>query len=133
MTYTKRWKTPNISISVNASNKQDLMSKSKVDASSSFYQSPTSLSSTITEDTSTLPSINFRVARRKLFKNIPQDSWIGNIQWDYNSRLVNNSKNFYEAEEAIDLSLIHISEPTRPLYISYAVFCLKKKKILFQK
>ena len=27
---------------------------------------------------------------------------------------------------AILLSLIHISEPTRPLYISYAVFCLKK-------
>ena len=26
------------------------------------------------------------------------------------------------------LSLIHISEPTRPLYISYAVFCLKKNK-----
>ena len=26
------------------------------------------------------------------------------------------------------LSLIHISEPTRPLYISYAVFCLKKKR-----
>ena len=29
---------------------------------------------------------------------------------------------------AMELSLIHISEPTRPLYISYAVFCLKKKK-----
>eukprot|EP00831_Metopus_contortus_P048075 TRINITY_DN3902_c0_g1_i2.p1 TRINITY_DN3902_c0_g1~~TRINITY_DN3902_c0_g1_i2.p1 ORF type:complete len:261 (-),score=30.25 TRINITY_DN3902_c0_g1_i2:36-818(-) len=28
----------------------------------------------------------------------------------------------------LKLSLIHISEPTRPLYISYAVFCLKKKK-----
>ena len=27
----------------------------------------------------------------------------------------------------LGLSLIHISEPTRPLYISYAVFCLKKK------
>ena len=27
----------------------------------------------------------------------------------------------------IDLSLIHISEPTRPRLISYAVFCLKKK------
>ena len=27
----------------------------------------------------------------------------------------------------IDLSLIHISEPTRLLSISYAVFCLKKK------
>ena len=24
----------------------------------------------------------------------------------------------------VRLSLIHISEPTRPLYISYAVFCL---------
>ena len=102
ITYTKRWKTSNVSISVNASNKQDLMSKSKVDISSSFYQAPSSLAATITEDTSTLPSINFRVARRKLFKNISQDSWVGNIQWDYNSRIVNNSKNFYEAEEAID-------------------------------
>eukprot|EP00658_Telonema_sp_P-2_P008548 TRINITY_DN13221_c0_g1_i1.p2 TRINITY_DN13221_c0_g1~~TRINITY_DN13221_c0_g1_i1.p2 ORF type:complete len:114 (+),score=26.81 TRINITY_DN13221_c0_g1_i1:232-573(+) len=31
-------------------------------------------------------------------------------------------------EPAQDLSLIHISEPTRLLSISYAVFCLKKKK-----
>ena len=30
--------------------------------------------------------------------------------------------------EAFLLSLIHISEPTRPRLISYAVFCLKKKK-----
>src|SRR5678816_3795966 len=30
-------------------------------------------------------------------------------------------------EREIDLSLIHISEPTRLLSISYAVFCLKKK------
>ena len=29
--------------------------------------------------------------------------------------------------KTLRLSLIHISEPTRPLYISYAVFCLKKK------
>ena len=28
------------------------------------------------------------------------------------------------------LSLIHISEPTRPLYISYAVFCLIKKNTI---
>src|SRR5678816_929984 len=32
------------------------------------------------------------------------------------------------AKKDIDLSLIHISEPTRLLSISYAVFCLKKKK-----
>src|SRR5660397_62364 len=31
-------------------------------------------------------------------------------------------------DKAIDLSLIHISEPTRLRRISYAVFCLKKKK-----
>src|SRR5678816_672217 len=28
----------------------------------------------------------------------------------------------------MDIALIHISEPTRLLSISYAVFCLKKKK-----
>ena len=30
-----------------------------------------------------------------------------------------------------DLSLIHISEPTRRTPISYAVFCLKKKKLAY--
>eukprot|EP00658_Telonema_sp_P-2_P076769 TRINITY_DN6793_c0_g1_i1.p1 TRINITY_DN6793_c0_g1~~TRINITY_DN6793_c0_g1_i1.p1 ORF type:complete len:270 (-),score=40.70 TRINITY_DN6793_c0_g1_i1:96-905(-) len=34
----------------------------------------------------------------------------------------------YEVLRAQTLSLIHISEPTRLLSISYAVFCLKKKK-----
>ena len=29
--------------------------------------------------------------------------------------------------EVVELSLIHISEPTRRYAISYAVFCLKKK------
>ena len=32
------------------------------------------------------------------------------------------------ASTGFDLSLIHISEPTRRTPISYAVFCLKKKK-----
>eukprot|EP00658_Telonema_sp_P-2_P048309 TRINITY_DN36754_c0_g1_i2.p1 TRINITY_DN36754_c0_g1~~TRINITY_DN36754_c0_g1_i2.p1 ORF type:complete len:113 (+),score=32.30 TRINITY_DN36754_c0_g1_i2:126-464(+) len=31
-------------------------------------------------------------------------------------------------DDPVLLSLIHISEPTRLLSISYAVFCLKKKK-----
>src|SRR5678816_3897998 len=34
----------------------------------------------------------------------------------------------FNLEELLLLSLIHISEPTRLLSISYAVFCLKKKK-----
>src|SRR5665213_4075926 len=33
-----------------------------------------------------------------------------------------------DRDEDVDLSLIHISEPTRQAEISYAVFCLKKKK-----
>ena len=33
-----------------------------------------------------------------------------------------------EIEDITPLSLIHISEPTRQAEISYAVFCLKKKK-----
>ena len=46
-----------------------------------------------------------------------------------------DSRHLLYADEAIetaiankDLSLIHISEPTRQAEISYAVFCLKKKK-----
>eukprot|EP00831_Metopus_contortus_P012618 TRINITY_DN15082_c0_g1_i1.p1 TRINITY_DN15082_c0_g1~~TRINITY_DN15082_c0_g1_i1.p1 ORF type:complete len:139 (+),score=30.10 TRINITY_DN15082_c0_g1_i1:164-580(+) len=48
------------------------------------------------------------------------------------THLTKTEKAFYlstrVAQPAMPLSLIHISEPTRPLYISYAVFCLKKKK-----
>ena len=32
-----------------------------------------------------------------------------------------------EKRSGVSLSLIHISEPTRRVVISYAVFCLKKK------
>src|SRR5678816_4667190 len=41
--------------------------------------------------------------------------------------LVVNRVGFLGGVERV-LSLIHISEPTRLLSISYAVFCLKKKK-----
>ena len=34
----------------------------------------------------------------------------------------------FAKDELVSLSLIHISEPTRRTPISYAVFCLKKKK-----
>ena len=49
---------------------------------------------------------------------------------------INTAHIEYESETRhyahVDLSLIHISEPTRHLRISYAVFCLKKKKKIFQ-
>ncbi len=41
---------------------------------------------------------------------------------------LNNSSQTGQAGNFWILFLINISEPTRPLYISYAVFCLKKKK-----
>ena len=100
-TYSKRWKNKNLSLSVNVSNKQDLMSKNKVNSNSIFYQNPTSLNSTITENNSTLPSINFRIGRRSLFKN-SNNTFLSNIQWNYSSRILNNSKNFYESQEIID-------------------------------
>ncbi len=34
------------------------------------------------------------------------------------------------ADYVFALSLIHISQPTRPERLSYAVFCLKKKRLL---
>ena len=40
----------------------------------------------------------------------------------------NQEKKRAHLESFVDLSLIHISEPTRQEAISYAVFCLKKKK-----
>eukprot|EP00831_Metopus_contortus_P000699 TRINITY_DN10256_c0_g1_i1.p1 TRINITY_DN10256_c0_g1~~TRINITY_DN10256_c0_g1_i1.p1 ORF type:complete len:151 (+),score=16.53 TRINITY_DN10256_c0_g1_i1:178-630(+) len=46
----------------------------------------------------------------------------------YNLIQINANYSVSSKSELEELSLIHISEPTRPLYISYAVFCLKKKK-----
>src|SRR5665647_3808738 len=39
-----------------------------------------------------------------------------------------NNASAAKADDMLKLSLIHISEPTRRTPISYAVFCLKKKK-----
>src|SRR5680860_1836761 len=39
-----------------------------------------------------------------------------------------NQESLAEIRKEVGLSLIHISEPTRRTPISYAVFCLKKKK-----
>ena len=55
-------------------------------------------------------------------------SWLTAEQW---SKILSILDNFFVNVTFIDpvsLSLIHISEPTRLRRISYAVFCLKKKK-----
>ena len=65
---------------------------------------------------------NIEAAIKALFENIEQ-----------NPQEVENYINagilIAEAGEVANLSLIHISEPTRRTPISYAVFCLKKKSM----
>src|SRR5678816_3365862 len=51
-----------------------------------------------------------------------------NEQFDHVSFVPNILASVSLPSRLIHLSLIHISEPTRLLSISYAVFCLKKKK-----
>ncbi len=48
--------------------------------------------------------------------------------YSYGLRLYGNMPLVEPPDTPVVLSLIHISEPTRPRLISYAVFCLKKKK-----
>ena len=59
-------------------------------------------------------------------------SKVRDYHWDNPPRLKSakqhNTKDFENLIAGIYLSLIHISEPTRRRGISYAVFCLKKKK-----
>ena len=49
--------------------------------------------------------------------------WVGGID---KGLIMISPENDIVKYPILNLSLIHISEPTRPLYISYAVFCLKK-------
>src|SRR5678815_132004 len=57
------------------------------------------------------------------------DEVVRRMHW-HRQLLAHGHERFVVEEDAavVDLSLIHISEPTRLLSISYAVFCLKKKK-----
>ena len=47
---------------------------------------------------------------------------------EYRAACTNINSSLREIGSEMKLSLIHISEPTRLGMISYAVFCLKKKK-----
>ena len=51
----------------------------------------------------------------------------------FTEKISGKSMNRPQLQAMLDLSLIHISEPTRRTPISYAVFCLKKKKKRYKK
>ena len=63
--------------------------------------------------------LSFKILQCKLKENI----YIETFNQDTLKTL-----NLYDNINGYNLSLIHISEPTRQAEISYAVFCLKKKK-----
>eukprot|EP00658_Telonema_sp_P-2_P058960 TRINITY_DN4759_c0_g2_i1.p1 TRINITY_DN4759_c0_g2~~TRINITY_DN4759_c0_g2_i1.p1 ORF type:complete len:280 (-),score=66.02 TRINITY_DN4759_c0_g2_i1:65-904(-) len=52
----------------------------------------------------------------------------GGDEWGAQPSTIDKPKDAPTKKKVLFLSLIHISEPTRLLSISYAVFCLKKKK-----
>ena len=63
-------------------------------------------------------------------------AYLGNVKnsnfpiEDFSNHITETNGQFnadIQAEDMLNLSLIHISEPTRRTPISYAVFCLKKK------
>src|SRR5450756_825044 len=54
--------------------------------------------------------------------------WFGNDDYQSTNRMTGGALPAMTWHNIMDLSLIHISEPTRLGMISYAVFCLKKKK-----
>src|SRR5678815_4544948 len=57
----------------------------------------------------------------------PVLDWTVPKEWNIRDAWVKDAT----GRRVVDLSLIHISEPTRLLSISYAVFCLKKKIFFF--
>src|SRR5665647_3988326 len=71
------------------------------------------------------------VLEKRLNGRIVDKTRLGSIDLDMLDS-VNDRDEFWKITDLylslFDLSLIHISEPTRRTPISYAVFCLKKKK-----
>ena len=56
-----------------------------------------------------------------------EETIVTNAKKHFEKTLVEISGELVGSVAALELSLIHISEPTRQAEISYAVFCLKKK------
>src|SRR5674476_550803 len=96
------------------------------------------LISTIRED-GTWPGINYKDVSKTGFQHSQHLNNLVELSRAYKKKgkefkgdkklkkVIYSALNYWLANDFI-LSLIHISEPTRQAEISYAVFCLKKKK-----
>src|SRR5678815_653816 len=71
-------------------------------------------------------TVAIKTSRENFGERFEREAWaIAQLNHPHICTLYDVGPN-YLVMEHIELSLIHISEPTRLLSISYAVFCLKK-------
>ena len=71
--------------------------------------------------------MNMKNYTREDILNLVEEEDVGFIRLQFTD-IFGTMKNVAITVSQLKLSLIHISEPTRLGMISYAVFCLKKKK-----
>ena len=95
-TYSKRWPQINSSMSLNLSETRYLMADEKIDASSIYYEIPTSSGQKTTETTRNLPNVSFRKGQSQLFKG--KKSGGTSFYWSYNSSLKNSTTGFYKSK-----------------------------------
>ena len=74
-------------------------------------------------NTGSIPVVTSKIITMQYILTCPNGKQI-----DMSSDILQQLERKIERQEVLELSLIHISEPTRQAEISYAVFCLKKKK-----
>ena len=83
-------------MSLNLSETRYLMADEKIDASSIYYEIPTSSGQKITETTRNLPNVSFRKGQSQLFKG--KKSGGTSFYWSYNSSLKNSTTGFYKSK-----------------------------------
>ena len=73
-----------------------------------------------------LGELDFLLSREDIMSDMAQYRRIS-VEHAEVTQVAGRYARYQQREADLALSLIHISEPTRLLSISYAVFCLKKK------
>lgn len=96
-TYSKRWPQWNASLSTNLSETRNLMTKSKIDPESLYYEKPTRSGRRINESTTVLPTLNFRKGQTQLLGSSGSGLYLS-----YNSTLKNRGQGFHESEALDD-------------------------------
>lgn len=100
ISYSKNWPEQNVSVSLQAQARQDLLAHLRIDSTSVFYRPPNSADDEISVVSGTVPSLSFRYGTRAL---IPargrQERWYNNITWGFNSRYRSVLRTTYQAQE----------------------------------